>query len=345
MRTAFVLTVALALPACQRQRPPVAAAPEASEPTARVVRTPAVPLSLPALEATNEIAVAVDMPDGVAPERWQGKMVVDGVVTEAMWPEQAPAVYRLGDGRFVLYDGYNENRVWIWEPGERRLTDLGRLGMVAVPRRGWLFVRGDDDGSVTYFDVDPARPGLREVWRDDGDGQRLTQLVGERDGAPVLLRRSYSYAAGGGAAVFASRATLVIIRGVGEVDEQVVELPAGLAPANGDAVRGDRLLLTGARIDVLPAAANGNAAGLDWMRPFEVEVRVLDLATGELRDLGTAPGAWTQWTAIPHPYIGLVWSDHAPAVRPAFGWWEQCMSTVDVRTESIRAGCYLERPR
>jgi len=77
-------------------------------------------------------------------------------------------------------------------------------------------------------------------------------------------------------------------------------------------VRGDRLLLTGARIDVLPAAANGNAAGLDWMRPFEVAVRVLDLATGELRDLGTAPGGWTQWTAIPHLYG----SDHAPACGP-----------------------------
>lgn len=252
-------------------------------------------LLLPTL--ATDMTLEVDAPGGVTPDRWKGRMVVDGTVTDAPWPEHPPEVYVLADGRRLLYDRYNENISYLWEPSTKMLTPLGKVQPVAVGRKGFLLAEYNEDAYV-YSDIDPRHPARREVWR--ASPSKHVEMLGELDGAVVALELDDS------AYQSSSRkkrraANLVCMLGPDRITKRGLSLPAGLYPVGSDALREHRLLLLG-------AYEHANAPRGVWMSPFTAGVYILDLdRRGQSRRIATVPGSYTHHTAVPHPYVNVEW--------------------------------------
>ena len=72
------------------------------------------------------VTAKAERTDTDRPERWKARMVVDGVQTDARWPEQPPTVYPIGKDLFLLHDGYAElgDRL---EPGHEEALAAGPL--------------------------------------------------------------------------------------------------------------------------------------------------------------------------------------------------------------------------
>jgi hypothetical protein len=70
------------------------------------------------------------------PERWKARMVVDGVQTDARWPEQAPTAYAIAKNLFLLHDGYAELGDYVWNRATKKLTPLGRCYIFQAPGFG-----------------------------------------------------------------------------------------------------------------------------------------------------------------------------------------------------------------
>ncbi len=284
--------------------------------------TSAQPLVLASLEPVSDVTLAVYAPDGVRPPEFQGVMVVDGVVTSAQWPENAPIVYALPDGRRLLYDAYNEDRAYIWERDAKRLTDLGRVGLVAAGSRGRFVVRYDGADQHVYSDIAADKPALRDVWRVPPEHN--AKLVGEVDGIPVGLEIPAHWTKTGQQRE-SPHVKLVCIDG--ELNKKhSITLPPGFDVDTNDAIRGHRLLMLGRRESKQDST---------WMVPFNVDVWILDLDRRKPRKLGTVAGSYTHGTAVPHPYVNVEWAD-TPLVKRGRLGGDDVTYFVDPATEAVK---------
>lgn len=305
---ALVLALCLHGPAslaCHPELAPVSTTPTpaaARHPSPAPAAVTALDLNLPAIEPDPAIVLAA---------------VGDG---------PPPTAHRLPDGRVLIHDGYRD-RVAIRDPRTGRDTDLGEVTRVDVPRLGWLIVP-KTDGSPHYHDVDPAAPRLRSLWRSaDADPALFTRatLAGLDRGAPLFVVRYVGQ--GAGQEMLSQRGTqLVRVLGPGRVEARPVPLAFDVDAPSADAVRDHRLLL----VDTGPPRRAGLATG----QAFTAAAQVLDLGDLTVRELGEARGAWTDATAMPHPYLALRWSDHDRHARD-HGWAEGCINIVDVAHEQL----------
>jgi hypothetical protein len=317
-----VIVVSLLACSSSSHAPEALAAPSPPKPICEAPPAGTAPLFLPSLTADPKLRLEVHAPNGVKPEDYKGKLVVDGTVTSALWPEHAPAAYPLPDGRFMLYDSYNANLGYLWDPTTRKLTELGKVGIESIVGRGWMIARHDNGtGARTLHDIDPdrKRPGLRRVWEAKG---ALTQsrLAGVIDGVVVAIARDYTSSGP------APEVTLVCLQGPGAVTTHRATVPSNLVIANDDALRDHRLLLTG---------FGGETVGSpqDWSKPFSVGVSILDLDTMRVRSIGKATGGWTVDTNVPHRYLDVRWDDGAAATTKVLR--ERTKNVVDPKTEKI----------
>jgi hypothetical protein len=250
------------------------------------------PVFLPAFAASHDLTLDVDRPKGVDPADWEGKMRVDGVLTDAMWPRYAPQVYRLPDGRSVLDDQYAEGLISVWDPARRKLTELANGTLAPISGRGRLIVVPDIDVPV-YADIDPAGPRLRELWR--ANDRIHTMVVGAVDGLPAVLTIPRDQEFRG------ARGEIVCLSTAGVAARVPITVPAGYMPQTVDPIDGHRMLLIGPYVGIGPDDY-GRAD-----KPFHADIAILDLHTGAHRTVGTVDGAYTIATAIPHPYINVEW--------------------------------------
>jgi len=222
----------------------------------------------------------------------------------------------------MLYDAYNANLSYLWDPTTRVLTELGKIRIVRVAGRDpdrcreMFEFRGDRMSRSTSR----ARPRLRRVWEARGAMADL-QITGVVDGVIVGVARDHAGARP------APEITLVCVHGAGAVTTRRVALAPNLAIANDDAFRGHRLLLTGSKDAVARTPK-------EWTQPFTAGVWILDLETDRMRAIGTATGGWTSDTAIPHPYLAVSWGDGS---RATTGWTSHATTenVVDPITEKV----------
>jgi hypothetical protein len=226
-----------------------------------------------------------------------GRIAIDGTVTAARWPEGPllPEIHSLADGRSMIYVDERQ-RVYLWDPTRKRLADIGRGWLVAVPARGWL-IRSpiDPDGDeLRLADIDPDRdhPRLREVWRLPARSGVVH--AGVLDGAIAAVARD------------PLGTTLVCIAGPGRVSTRSITLPDALFVASDDAIRGHRVLLRG-RVQLGGTARDTN------IKPT-ANVFVLDLDQGALRQVGMATGDWNMAMNVPQPRVKVRWADHDPGL-------------------------------
>jgi len=320
-----VIVVSLLACSSSPHAPDALAAPSPPKPVCEPAPAGTAPLVLPALAADRKLRLEVDAPNGVKPERWKGKMIVDGTPTSAQWPELAPAAYPLPDGRSVLYDSYNANVGYLWDPTTRKLTELGKVGLVSVAGRGWLIATYDGSGTRTLHDIDPdrKRPGLRRVWQANGT-LADSQVAGVVDGVVVAIARDYP------SSKPAPEITLVCLQGPNAVTMHRIALASNLAIASDDAFRDHRLLLRG-----LAAPQRFTSLPQDSNKSFMVGVSILDLDTKRVRSIGTATGGWTRDTNVPHPYLAVRWGDGSAATTGSTSY-EMDTNVVDPKTEKIQ---------
>lgn len=290
---------------------------------------PARQFLLPALEIDKDLSLAVEEVDGKPPPRWKGKLVVDGHVTDAVWPEHPPAAYRIDDNRWLLHDRYNEYRLYVWERDRARLTDLGRGNLHPVAGKGHLVVLYPEKGEpIRFSEIDPKRPALRTVWQPDKARDRAT-VIGAHEGAIVIAQHAQQW--GGN---FAEDATLYFIEPDKTVERDVTL--RGWRVASGDSIRDGRILL------LEQQAPSGRFNPTAWTGSIYANLAIYDLADNEIRELDRATGDFSKYTAIPHPYIHVQWSTEAEIEsRPlTFGSGWDCMTYVDEESEQVRAlGC------
>lgn len=265
---------------------------------ARPLCTPARSLELAALAPSTDLRLTEKA----------GKLVVAGTPTASPWPMRAPAAYRLPDGRYLLYDGYDANMVYVWQPRTKTLTELGRAVLVAVPRLGWLVEQTGNDGVARLYDLEPKAAALRELWRS-ADG---VEVAGTLDGA-IALRAGQR---------------IVCLSGPGATTTLATTLPAGARIAGDDAIRGHRMLLIAGAMPDPGSWPGGHGT-------FDVAIEILDLGSGKVRTIGVGAGAWTRTTDVPHPYVAVHWSDRDRNLRDP-GWAEDVIDVVDVTTETLR---------
>ncbi len=269
--------------------------------------------AIPLLAALNLPALAPDEALKRSPDAHQ-KMVVSGHVTSEKWPGKAPAAHRLKDGRVLLHDSHDANLVWIWSPKTKKLVPLGKATLAEIPRTGALVATYEDE-RTTYHDVDPTRNALRALWTEPPDTERLQTWVAgaTTSGSPVLITRT------------TKGVTMVTIRDPGAVESREISLPATKFPASADALRGNRLLVI-----------EGNTFTGAMETPV-VKVSVLDVVTGEIRDLGEAKGCHTSWTGGIHSFVDVTWKDHDPHVKRP-GREPHCPVLVDPETGAVEEG-------
>ena len=237
---------------------------------------------------------------GLRVEDRGGRIAIDGTVTTARWPDGPlpPAIHALADGRSMIYVDERQ-RVYLWDPTRKRLADLGRGWLVAVPARGWL-IRSPidpDNDQLRLADIDPDRdhPRLREVWRLP---DRSTVVhAGIIDGAVAAVVRD------------SLGTTLACIAGPASVSTRSITLPDALFVASDDAFRGHRLLLR-ERPQLVGIAHDPN---ITKITP-KANVFVLDLDLATLRHVGTATGEWDLGRNVPRPRVKVRWADHDPGL-------------------------------
>ncbi|MBI5535400.1 MAG: hypothetical protein HY898_21910 [Deltaproteobacteria bacterium] len=295
--------------------------------SAPVLTDPAVNPSLCLPSLAKASALRMEKSTGPAGSPAGGTVRIDGIDTDAPWPEyQTPSAYAVCGGRYLIEDAYRD-LLYLWEPSQHRLTRLGQGRLAPVPRLGRL-VSTYQSEHLTLSDVDPALPRLR-AWlgpsRDIG-----AAVVGSYRGSPLILSRG----TGGTGASGRSSIELLELRSPGAPEVHRVDTPAPMRIASADSVRGERLLLVGNTSNGATRWQSGAASST-----FTAEVWVASMDRGQLRAIGQAQGAWSMGTAIPHPYVTVVWSDHDPSVP--FGWpSEGCRNTVGLDDERVQTqGC------
>ena len=258
---------------------------------------------------------AGDDSDAVVVGQQGGQLVLDGHVTDVRWPGLPPRVFAVSADRYLVYDSYGDYRIWLWEPPRARLTSLGRALLRPLGRLAQVITPLEGPGQrLVLADLDPALPALRVLY--DRDDVSHAQLIGVRRGALVVAEPASPR-------LSVDVTTLWSVRPGAEPTPEFTFL-GGLRPVGGDALRGDRLLLSAWPS---PAVLNGSGAG----PPFSVRVAVLDLATNQLRERGEAKGCWTRATAVPHPRVAITWTSTAARV-PADG----CLWEVDDATKGLK---------
>lgn len=259
---------------------------------------------------------AGDTTDAVVIGRDGSQLVLDGHVTEVPWPGLPPRVFAVSADRYLIYDTYEDYRIWLWEPSRARVTSLGRALLRPLGRLAQVITPIDGPGQrLVLADLDPVAPALRVLY--DRDDVSHAQVIGVRKGALVVAEPASPR-------LSVDVTTLWSVRPGAEPTPEFTFL-GGLHPVGGDALRGDRLLLSaGPGHDLFGTLAGAPA--------FRVRTAVLDLATNQLRELGEVKGCWTRATAVPHPNVEITWASTAARV-PSDG----CLWEVDDATEGLRA--------
>jgi hypothetical protein len=293
-----------------------APAPAPDEPGARHGAWQAAHVELAALEPDGSVTFTpIEQPPS-----HERLMAVNGSPTAAPMPGLPPPAYAIAPDRFLVVDN-DRYRLLLWDRSARKLTDLGHGRTEVVPGQGRIAVGLDERGEHTrYLEIDPHADALRVLWvPPDGVGH---ELVGVHEGAPLVATTSWSEGKR------TRKLGFVRLLGDGRTQSFAHTVDPSLSPANGDAVRGQRLLLVGGPVQV--GAAD---------RPFAEPIAILELDKGRVRELGDATGAFSVSTAVPHPYVRVQWSDHAARMHPGFPV-EGCTNEIDVRTEAITTtGC------
>ncbi len=295
----------------------------AAVPAARAV--PAAPPrgapAPPLCRAMHDLALPLFQTSELALTEANGNLVVDGTVTSASWTVHAPLAYTLADGRVLLHDAYYSARdaLYLWDPPTRTLTSLGRGDLARVAGVGYL-VRSypyPSSGDIVYSDIDPHAPRLRELYRGT-PGDTSSDLIGTLDGAIAIFERPRATADAG-------KASIACLSGPGEITRIAFDVPRPMHVPTDDAIRGHRLLLIGEFTDRVRD---------DWAQTrFSVPVDIIDLDTRTRRRIGSARGAYTAFTNMPHPYVQVAWSDDHDIQQTE----DTPITRVDVATESLRA--------
>jgi len=237
------------------------------------------------------------------PERWKARMIVNGFLTDARWPEQSPTVYPIGKKLFLLHDGYAELGDYVWNQAKKKLMPVGRCYVFPAGGFGLMVVRYPEKDVVEIVDFPDETGRPRVLWRKRRDSPHLPPL-GTWDGALVCI--------------LGDKSLLVL-----EPGQEAREIEVNLGDFRwqgtaGDEIRGGKVLVLGR---FPPPGGFGSK--------FKVSVGVLSLKTKEVKGLGQINGGWTTTTAIPHPTATAHWITQSEVKKrtdfkmPAFldgGW-------------------------
>jgi hypothetical protein len=245
---------------------------------------------LPAIGPDRSISCAVHLEDGKPPERWKGRMDVDGHATEAPWPELSPQVFRLAIGRYVLHDRHSGNHcLYLWDAVGRKLSSLGAAFLTAVAGLGQVPVVYDAKAkTVRICDFDPKLPVLRTIWSAPSS---IVTIVGHSGGSIVALVQSER------------TEDRILILAFGQKPVEKSFAWHGYRPAGSDSVRGQRMLVV-----------SGQEARPEREVPFDftVDVAILNLKSGDLTVLGKAKGGWDMQRNLPSPIVSVRWIRERP---------------------------------
>jgi hypothetical protein len=270
----------------------------------------------PSANTDKTVTTRAEGTDTDRPERWKARMVVDGVQTDARWPEQSPTVYPIGKNLFLLHDGYAELGDYVWNRATKKLTPLGRCYLFNAPGFGLMVERFSEKGKeveIIDFPDETGRP--RVLWHKQHGSSHLPPL-GTWDGALVCT--------------LGEKRLLVLEPGR---EAREIELDLGdfrWQATAGDEIRRGKVLVLGR----IPAKKGFGSE-------FKVAVGVLNLQTKEVKQLGKIKGGWTTTTAIPHATASARWITQAEAKKlsdvkmPAFLGTDGGWAWVIEETEQI----------
>jgi hypothetical protein len=235
---------------------------------------------LPLKPDTSVVVKAEGTPTS-RPERWMARMVVDGVLTDGRWPEHPPTAYALSKEAFFLDDNYSGAGDFIWDRSTKKLTQIGRCYLHAVPGLGMMVLRRPsfEPPVVEILDFPVASGEPRVLWRKE---HSYLAPLGEWDGALVCAL---------------SEKRLLVLEPAWAPKEIDFDLGKHRWQATGEAIRRGKALVLGE----LPH-------GPRELNPFYmVSVAVVNLKTREVKPLGEIPGGWTLDTAVLHPVAAARW--------------------------------------
>jgi hypothetical protein len=224
---------------------------------------------------------------------------IDGHVTGAQWPVYQPIAVPVDAGRWAILSGHMDVAVWLWEPAAKRLTWLGQTWRIGAPGLGHVLAQRRAGGGWMIRDIDPKRAALRTIHVMPGK----PILLGVRGDDLFLVTEDWDHGAG-----------VVELHkvGPGGISRRSYTIGKQTRPgANGDGVRGDRLLLY-----------RGDTAV------------ILDLVTGNTRDLaGPLQRGKTRFTSVPHAITCTpAWRDEHKPVERQFA---ECVTWISEQTEKI----------
>ncbi len=221
----------------------------------------------------------VELLDGKQPKRGEGKMVIDGVVTTAIWPGNPPRIYKLNNEIFLIHDHYH-GKDFIWNNQKKELRNIGRLGLETSPMIGTVCFRHNTTTkppTVEVCDFDATKGEPRVLYQGS-----VGQLIGKWKNGMLIWKSK----------------TSVVSLQPGEAPEELTFDLDGFNWASNDAIRGNRGLLTKTN----PAVTGGQ----DKPIPYEVEVAILDLTTKRIKSIGSFKGGW-RVSAMFHPSYSVQW--------------------------------------
>jgi hypothetical protein len=237
--------------------------------------------------ATRDTSIKLEAAavDGKRPPQWQAKLQVDGIATDAVWPEHPPTAYKISERFVVLDDTYSGGTDYVWDRREHELTAIGRCTFSPPTDIGRICFRleYDDKSSkseVLDFDPDTGKPRVL-LSRSPAQGR----LIGLWNESPVLAMLDEKVA--------------VLIPGR-MVQEMQFELQGYDWPQSGAAIRDNKALMM--KPDAL------TLADITKHRTYNVQAAILNLDSGEMKQIGQFAGGWTIDTAVPRPAYSLVWT-------------------------------------
>ncbi|NNF00974.1 MAG: hypothetical protein HKN25_18300 [Pyrinomonadaceae bacterium] len=243
----------------------------------------------PPLEPDRSLSLRAELPPADRPPRWKARMVVDGTLTDAFWPDHPPAVFRLSKRTFLLDVMYGDAEDFVWDADAKKLTAIGKCRLLRVDGVGMVVVRYTKQPSAEVLDFPHDDGAPRVLWK----GKEWLSPLGVWNTAVVLVD-GYE---GKLLVLEPGRRARRINFDLGDFNWQM----------SGDGIRrGKALLLNWS--DVPPV----------WTSPtpkYTVGVAVIDLKTGSIKPIGCIPGAWTTTTAVPHATVAAIWITREQAER------------------------------
>lgn len=224
--------------------------------------------------------------NGKLPEKWQGKLQIDGVATEIIWPGHIPATYQINARFYLIFEGHNSGKSFVWDVIEKKTSLLGPITIGPNTKFGHIITRYDrNEKNPTTHELlhfDPKTGELRPLYRH----KPLGSLIGLYHG---------------GLAFSLGHKQLVVLK-PGEVPQKLaVDYKGYTFAQNHDAIRGDKMLLMEVHSSTRFLTRSSE------LFEYDIKAAILDLKTGEVKNIGVFAGGWSNHTALPRPAYGISW--------------------------------------